>query len=144
MAATSARSGFGTLFQIGDGAGPEVFTTIAEVRDISGPAIRQMVEDATHMESPDGYAEKVPTIREAGDVTFQMHLVAGNATQDLLRADLNAGTKRNFRIVVGGATKRWAFTGYVTEVGSSHPVKGVMVNDVTISLTGKPVLENNS
>ncbi|KKK53886.1 hypothetical protein LCGC14_3090310, partial [marine sediment metagenome] len=34
---SNAISSFGTLLKVGDGAGTEVFTTIAEVMDIDGP-----------------------------------------------------------------------------------------------------------
>lgn len=144
MAATKARVGYGTLFQRGDGANPEVFTTIAEVGDIAGPEVRQLFDDATHMESPDGYEEPIPGVRQAGDVTFPLHFLPDEPTHQLLMTDLNGGVKRNFRIIVAGGTKRWAFAGYVESIGAAHPVKTKMMRDVSIKLTGKPVLEGNS
>lgn len=144
MAANRARGGFGTLIQRGDGGGTEIFTTIAEALDIDGPEQKQLTEDATHMESPNGWAEKISLgVKEAGNVTFQMHFVPDDTTHALLRTDLNAGTKRNFRIVVAGATKRWEFAAFVESIGASHPVKGKMVRPVSLVVTGEPLLVSN-
>lgn len=145
MAPPNARAAFATRLRKGDGAIPEVFTTIAEVRDIDGPAIRQLFEDVTSMDSPDGYAEHVPTTREAGDVTFQVSLLQDNATHLGLRADLNAGTLRNWQILLPpGYTKRIAFEAYVQEVGVAAPVKGVLMTPISLKINGKPRLEAHS
>lgn len=64
MAATVGTSGFGTLLKVGDGASPtEAFTAIAEVKSISGPSMSMETIDATHMESPSGYREILPSFR---------------------------------------------------------------------------------
>ncbi len=39
MALSNALSAYNTLLKIGDGGGPEVFATIAEVFSIGGPAL---------------------------------------------------------------------------------------------------------
>ena len=144
MAVTKARSGFGTLFQRGDGATPEVFTTIAEVMDVEGPEKKVNFDDATHMESPDQYAEFIPTMKESGSVTFNVSFLPDDGTHASLNTDLEAMTKRNFRIVLPSATKRWEFTGFVEILGASHPVKGKMVRAVSIKVTGKPNLVANT
>lgn len=144
MAKTNAKTGFGTKVYRGDGATPEVFVAIAEIGDVTGPEKRLQTEDATHMESPDGYVEKIPTIREAGDVSFDMHLIEGNTTQSPLFEDLDNGTERNFRLVFPSGTTRISFAAFVTSIGPSFPVKGKMVRSVTLSVTGKPVEEPNS
>lgn len=146
MAVTKARGGFGTIIQRGGGETPtEIFTPISEVLDIDGPEQKLMTEDATNMESPNGWVEKISLgVKEAGNVTFQMHFLPDDTTHALLRSDLNLGTKRNFRIVVAGATKRWEFAGFVETIGASHPVKGKMVRPVSIVITGEPVLVANT
>lgn len=145
MAATKAKTGFGTKIFRGDGATPsETFVAIAEIGDVSGPELRLQTEDATHMESPDAYVEKIPTIREAGDVTFDMHLIESETTHSPLFDDLNAGTLRNFRLVFPSAATRISFKAFVTSIGPTFPVKGKMVRSVTLSVTGKPVEEPNS
>ena len=48
---TAAQIGAGTLFKRGDGASPEVFTTIAEVTSVDGPTSVFDIIDVTTMES---------------------------------------------------------------------------------------------
>jgi len=144
MAKTNAKTGFGTKVFRGDGATPEVFVAIAEIGDVSGPEKRLQTEDATHMESPNGYVEKIATIREAGDVTFDAHLIEGDTTHSPLFEDLDSGTVRNFRLVFPSGTTRISFSAFVTAIGPSFPVKGKMVRSITLSVTGKPVEEPNS
>lgn len=141
MAATNAKAGFGSLLKRGDGGGTEVFTTIAEVKDINGPAMRQMFEDATHQESPGGFEEFVPTVRQSGDVTCTCNLLAADTTQALLRADLLAGTKHNYRLTIPGTGKRISFAAYVQELGPAVPLKGVITMDVSFKVTGPSTLE---
>lgn len=138
--ATQARGAFGTLLQRDDGTG--TFVTIAEVMDINGPAISHVIEDATNMDSPSGWAEKVAVgVKEAGDVTFQVHTIHSNATQDGLRSDLVAGTARNYRVIFPGGAQRLAFAGIVSNIGNAYPVRGKLMNDVTIAVTGPVVKE---
>ena len=61
--------GLGTLLKIGDGASPEVFTAIAEVKDINGPAPTREFAEFTHEQSSGGNREYKPTFKNSGDVT---------------------------------------------------------------------------
>lgn len=139
-----AKGGFKTkLYRDSDGAG--TWQQVSEILDVTGPSVSQVIEDATHMDSADGYAEKIAVgLREAGDVSFQMHLLQDDASQSGMLADLNASTSRSYRLVLPSGTKRWSFTGFVQSIGASYPVRGKMVNDVVITITGKPVKEAHS
>lgn len=140
---SQAKGGFKTKLYREDPSG--TWQQVSEILDVNGPAISQVIEDATHMDSADGFSEKIAVgLREAGDVTFQMHLLQDDASQGGLRADLNASTSRAYRLVFSSATKRISFTGFVASIGNSFPVRGKMVQDVTISITGKPVFEAHS
>ena len=77
-----AISSFGTLLKIGDGADPEVFTTIAEVLDISGPGLSLDTEETTNHSSPGGWEEYVGTILRSGEVTFGINYDPVGATHD--------------------------------------------------------------
>jgi predicted secreted protein len=140
---TSAVSSFGTLLKIGNGGTPtETFTTIAEVRDISGPAFSVGTEDVTNHDSS-GWREFIPTIIEAGEVTFDVNF-KGDATQGFasgsLYDDMIDKTKRNFQIVlpsgVGSANDTGAFAAYVTGFELSAPVEGVLSASITLMITG--------
>lgn len=138
-----ALSSFGTFLKIGNGGTPtETFTTIAEVRDISGPSFAVGTEDVTNHDS-NGWREHIPTIIEGGEVTFDINFVGG-ATQGFgsgsLYDDMIDKTKRNFQIVlpagVGSSNDTGSFAAYVTGFELSAPVEGVLTASVTLSITG--------
>lgn len=137
---SDAISSFGTLLQIGDGGGPENFTTIGEVKDISGPDLKLNTEDVTNHSSPGGWMEKVGTLLEAGTVDFDINYVPTEATHDAttgLLADMIARTKRNFKLVFpdAGATT-WPFTAIVANFKPGAPVSGVLTATVSLEVTG--------
>ena|SRR5258706_5023953 len=141
---TSATAGPGFLLKMGDGAGPEVFTTLAEVKDIRGPAVKVDTEDATNQSSPDSTEEIIPTIIRPGEVTFDVNFIPGDATHNQTTGFLYhvwAKTLKHWRLYLNNvASNYWAFSGYVTGFDGSLPVAGISTGAVTIKITGKPVL----
>lgn len=139
MADSQARGGMGTRLYRYNGTAWE---SIGEIRDINGPALTSMMEDATHMESTDGVEERVPVgVKSVGEVTFTLQKVQDAALQAALRADLMSCTRREWRIVLPSGTKRISFDGYVSTIAPSIPLKGIMTQDVTITPTGAAVEE---
>lgn len=137
MAATAGTSGFGTLLKIGNGATVEVFTTIAEVRNISGPGLSLETIEATHMESPSGYREYLPSFKEPGEVSFDLNFLPSNTQHKGLKADMDARTKRNFKLVwpnTAGTT--WSFSGYITSFQPTAGIDEVLTASCTIKVTG--------
>jgi len=137
-------SSFGTLLKIGDGGATEAFTTIAGVRDISGPGIKQRTAEVTNHSSTGGYAEYVGTILEGGEVSFELVFDPADNTQDYgngLLGDLVGRTVRNFNLVFPdtGATT-WAFAALVTEFEPKEPVDGALTANCTLMITGQPTL----
>ncbi len=144
MAVSVATAGIGTLLQIGDGATPEVFTTIAEVLDIAGPGLVSDLVDVTNMSSPGSFEESLPTILRSGEISFSVNFLPTNTTQSStsgLIADFEARTNRNWQLVFTDTpATTWSFAGYVTNVTPQMPVAGATTMDVTIKLTGQPTL----
>lgn len=141
---TAAISAFGTLLQIGDGGGPEVFTTIAEVVEVGGPDLKLDTIDATSHGSTGGWEEVVGGILRSGEVSLSINYVptAGthNNTTGLLR-DMRLRTKRNFRLVFpdAGATT-WSFTALVTGFKPNAAHDDKLSADVTLKISGQPTL----
>ncbi len=133
--ATSAVSSHGTLLKVGDGADPEVFTTIAEVKDISGPSMSLNMEDATSHDSG-GWREEIPTLLEAGDISFDINYTGGTSQTILAEAQMTR-ERLNFQMVLPLATPvTKAFSGYVTSHEYSAPVEGILTASVTIRVSG--------
>ncbi len=141
---TNQVSSYGTLLKIGDGGGPETFTTIAEVKDISGPSFERATIDATTHSSTGAWKEVVPGLLEPGEVSFEIGFLPTNATHSQtsgLVRDLKNRTKRNFQLVfTDGGSTTWQFAAYVTGFTPKAPVDGLLGADVTLKLTGAPTL----
>lgn len=133
--ATSAISAHGTQLKVGDGADPEVFTTIAEVKDISGPPQTMDTEEVTNHDSG-GWKEYIPTLLDAGEVTFDVNYT-GDTSQTSLRTDQQARTLRTWNIVIPFDTpETLEFSGYITNFSYNFPVAGVASGSLTIKVTG--------
>lgn len=137
MAATVGTSGFGTLFKAGNGATTESFSTIAEVKSISGPKISLEMLEATHMESPSGFREWLPSFKDGGEVSLQLNFLPSNSGHKAITTDMAARTKRNFKIVwPNAAPTTWSFSGYYTAFEPSAGVSDMLAAAVTVRLTG--------
>lgn len=144
MAATQARSGYGTQLWIGDGGGPETFTKVAEVESVTPPDVNLGTADATHMESDDAFMEDVATMLSTGEATVGLNFLPSDPTQRML-ADAQYNRRRtNFRIVFPGGAKRMSFAGHITKIGRALPKDDRMSMTVTIKGTGKPTIEAHS
>jgi len=141
MGITQGTSGFGTLIKIGNAASTEVFTAIAEVKSISGPNLAREMLEATHMESPSGYREYLPSFKDAGEVSLEVNFLPGDTGQKALVTDYNNGTRRNFKIVwpnTAGTT--WSFSAYITGFQPSAAVGDMLSASVTLKVTGNVTL----
>lgn len=139
MSLSSAVSSFGTLLKIGDGGTPaEVFTTIAEVRDISGPNYTLDTEEVTNHSTVGGYKEFIPTLKDGGEVKFSLNFFQ-DTTHEALWDDFEAGTRRNFQIVfpIQSGDDTLTFAAFVVDVDHDAPVSGVLTRDITLKVTGQ-------
>ena len=133
--ATSAISSHGTLLKIHDGS--STYTTIAEVLDITGPSYEVRTEETTNHDSA-GWAEYTPTIKDGGEVSFELNYYSA-ATQDQLETDRDALTKRLWQLVFplpAAGTDTRAFAAYITNVEPQAPVEGVLKMSCTLKITG--------
>lgn len=96
--ATKAVGGKGTIIFRGDGDSPEVFTRIAEVKDITGPQLSAEQAEATHQLSPSDYREWLPSFLDGGEVGFNCNFLPNDDGQKVLQTDFENRTARNFRI----------------------------------------------
>ena len=133
--------GLGTLLKIGDGASPEVFTAIAEVKDINGSVLSGEFAEFTHQQSASGYREYKPTFKNSGDVTFKCNFLPDDETQGFsttgLLKDYEDGTLRTFELLFPDsvATKA-AFAAYVANISPGAPIAGALELNVTLRVTG--------
>lgn len=138
---TEGVIGLGTLLKIGDGALPENFSAIAEVKDITGPGLSREFAEFTHQQSSGGYREYKPTFKNSGDVTFKCNFLPDDTTQGFattgLLKDYEDGVLRNFELLFpdAGATKA-SFAAYVANIQPTAPVGSALELNVTLRITG--------
>ena len=141
MPPTQAASGFGTKLKVGDGGGPENFATILENFEIAGPAVTREAIDATNHDSPDGYREFIPGLKDGGEVTGTGNTILDSSQLGIL-TDLENGTLRNFEleIPVKPTPKKWSFAALVTSFEPAEPIDDKMTYTITLKVSGKPTL----
>lgn len=141
---TQGVIGLGTLLKIGDGAQPEIFTPVAEVKDITGPGLTREFAEFTHQQSSGGYREYKPTFKNSGDVSFKCNFLPDDETQGFatsgLLKDYEDGTLRNFQIQFPdpGETVA-AFSAYVSNIQPGAPIANALELNVTLRITGRVV-----
>lgn len=125
------------------GSGTTAFVEIAELREITPPALtRNTIETTTQNEDDDAY---VVGIRRHGDMTFDMNFVPSNGTQDHLTGLQKKwfdGSRNIYRITfppiapqTNGAS--WLFSGFVSQFAPNAPLDDRLSAAVTIRPTGR-------
>jgi hypothetical protein len=142
---SNAVSGPGFLLQLGSVAGDAgSFTTVAEVKDITGPSVSLDVIDVTNQDSAGGYEEIIPSIRRAGEVDFDVNFDPASGTHDGITGLVylaNNKVKRGWRLQMQTNSKYWSFDGYVVGLQMKAPVAGVLAASVKIRITGQPTIK---
>lgn len=138
MTATLAQIGLGaTLGIVPSGGGAA--DAVAEVTRVTPPGWTRNTVDATHLKSPDGWAEFISGLKTASDCTFEVNWVP--AASDPLLAAFEAG-KGDFVLTFPAAlAMKMEFAGVVTafQPGEISP-EGKLSASVTIKPSGKPTL----
>jgi len=137
-------SGFGTQLKMEDAGNPGSYLTVAEVKDITGPGLTAEVADLTSHSSSGAFREKLPTLLDPGEVTFDVNYVPTSATHNNstgLVSLLRTRAKKNWQLVWPDTGETlWAFAGFVTGFEPGAPVGDLLTASVTITVTGAPTL----
>jgi predicted secreted protein len=109
-------------------------TAIGSVEDITGPGETAESVDITNHGSPSAYREKVATILDGGDLTFDI-IYTREAGQDALRSAFEARTTGAVLITwPDGGTG--SFQGFVSNWNWATPVAGVLRASLGITVAG--------
>ena len=135
---SDAVGAYGTKLLVGDGGGPEVFTALAEVRNVSGPNTSVDTTDVTPHSTSSPWRHFVATLIDGGEVSLDINFLPDAADQDALRDDMIARTKRNFRIEwpTTPTAHRASFAAYVTGHSPTAPHDGELSASITLKITG--------
>jgi predicted secreted protein len=126
----------GMQIKIGNGASPEVFTAISEIKTFSGPGGSATVIDVTDLSS--SAKEKRLGLADEGQLSFTINYIPTNTQHDLLRTNRDARTLTNFKLVFtdDSPATNWSFAAYVQGFSVSGAVDGVVEANITLEITG--------
>src|ERR1022692_2896007 len=99
MTATLAMLSNGILLKHGDGASPEVFTTVPEVMKVTQGGEKFDRLDISSHDNPTVYRRFIPGFQDGGPVTFEINWRPSNTVHAALQTDNHNATLRNFKIV---------------------------------------------
>lgn len=136
MTATKALGAQGVLIKMGNGASPEVFNTIAEVKGFDGPGGSATVIDASTLDST--AKEKIMGLPDEGQFTMDVHFDPTNTNgQVAMQTARAARTKKNFKVTLtDSGAMDVTFSGYVTGFSLSGAVDNIIAAKITIEITG--------
>ena len=94
---TVAVLGKNATLQLGSGASPQVYTTIAEVLRCGPIGSTNPEVDVTNLDST--AKEYIAGLADGNNVEFDVNFIAGNTEQESLRTSQAAGSTVNLRMV---------------------------------------------
>jgi len=141
----AALAAINTLLQTGDGASPEVWTTVANVNDFQPIQPSATVVDVTSHSTGTPWRQKIITLLDAGKVQAKIFYVPTNTTHNDTATGmlglLTNRTRTHFRVQFpDAAPTRFTFYGYVSQFSINAPVAGVEEATLTIEIDGLPTL----
>jgi predicted secreted protein len=123
----------------------EAFTTIAQVRNISGPGLSLDVEDVTTHDSTGAWEEVVATVLRSGEITLDLVWDPATPTHSNgvgLLAVMPRRATRNFKVIFpDAASTTWSFAAEVVNFEPDAPHDGALTSSVTLKLTGEVTLD---
>lgn len=135
----AAKKSFGAqLLMAADGVTPLVL--VAELLTLQPPVLERATIDVTTHDSASQAMEFITEgIYDPGEVSGQVHYIAGSAGDDAMIAALTGGGLHDFEIVLKAAssTEDQTFSGYVTSYGPDQmEINGKQTASFTIKVTG--------
>ena len=108
MAETLAQIGYLTLLKLGNTASPVVYTSVLEVRSINGFGFTASELEVTHMESPNGYIERIAGMKDGDTITVVCNMVRQNSID--LKGVWDAGLVRRWELNFPGTLPDYDFS----------------------------------
>jgi predicted secreted protein len=130
-----ARLGLETEIRIFTGSNYE---SIPYCTDIALPGITTDFVDATTNSSPNGFREKIPGLKDLGDITFTINWHDDEETHQILWDLQQASELGAWQIAFPqyATNNLYDFDAYVSGLPMSSPIDGLVVQNVTLTGTG--------
>lgn len=129
---TSAYKGSQTTIKIGDGASPEVFTTVAEINNFGELGQANDLIEVTHLLST--AKEYIGGLPDGVEIPIAANYVPNDTAQVAAIAKVASGTTANFKYIypsgAAGGSKMFTFAALVLawNIGPTTPNEAVKLN----------------
>ncbi len=129
----------GTLLKMGDGASPEMFTTIPEVKTLTGPSVKFDLLDATSHDSPGFFKEYIPGLADGDNIAAVVNWRPSNTVHKAVRTNSYARTLVNFKVIFPDTPDNTvALTAYIQTIQPKADIGKILEASLTIKVTGEP------
>lgn len=143
----TVQPSFGTQFWLEDPDAATQLVFVADIMDVSGPGKTRETTDVTTHQSPGGYREHVGTLKDGGEVSFQLRFDPSDTGHQLVQQAIDMA-----RILPLGARVYWPtddgdyaeFNVIPTGLSFNAPVSGVLTADFTGKVSGPVNLYSTS
>jgi predicted secreted protein len=141
---TAAWWAFGSALQLGDGATPEVFTSIAEIIELDIEGFERDEINVTSHQSPDGWEEIIGQLRRTGKITVKANWLPTDSTHaELWEQFANDDANHNYRILLPSDIGYISVRGFAKSYKPTLPLEEQGQLEVEIRLSGKPTMTLN-
>lgn len=145
--ANQVHSAKNTFQKLGGATSPVVYTTIGQVRSISGPTTKATVQDITTHSTVGYWMEKLSVLIDPGNLTFPINYDAGDVVHQfatgLWSLMINL-TIRSFRTVFPVSIGYLQYSGGVTGHGFTIPVDNVLQANIELTIFGAITAANGA
>ena len=152
-AIAQAQAAINTLWAVGSQGSPQVFNTIANVGDISGPGFSAAVVDVTSHSNANPWRSKITTLLDPGDLSTKVFFIPsspgtvvpgqqfGHSFTSGLGQIFTQRELREYSLTFPDpAATTWYLQSYLSKFSQTASVAGVLEMAATWTLTFEPIL----
>ena len=115
--------------------------TIGGLTSISGIEVSAESIDVTDLANEDGYREKLPGFKDAGEVTGSGYMDGEDEGQETCYTLLASGNVVDCSIVFPSKIgKTWTFKAGITKFSTGADLEDAVTFEITLAVSGKPTL----
>lgn len=134
----------GTIIARETTPGSGIYTTIAEAKSITGPAVDRDEIEVTHQQSPAKHREVIAGLRDSGEISFDVNYNPNDATHDAVTGLLSrqiSGVIENYKLTFPSSPpKSFICPCFVKSCEPTSPVDGVLNMAVALRVASAPTL----
>lgn len=130
----AVNDGFGVVLKRHNGS---TYVTVAQLRDVNGPSMKKDRVDVTTKDSSSRWRDFLSTLRDGGEISFEIEYDPTATTHAALVDDFESDTTTQYQIAFGdGSSTSASFVGTVVAFEPQGPMEGALTANVTIAITG--------